>query len=312
VAVETAEGAGRGGTGGGPASEVVLLEVAGLSKRYGGLAAVDDLSFRVWDGETFGIAGPNGAGKTTLFDTITGHARATQGRIVFRGEEIQELSPHAICHLGVGRTFQIPAVFPDHTVFGNVVVGAYFGRASRLVPGTRFDTESIERGREAARFVGLQDQLRTLAGPLSLFDKKRLMIASAIASDPSLLMLDEPVGGLNPGETAEVLDLVRKVRSSGVTVVLIEHVMNALMSISDRVMVMNHGRLLFEGTPADVQRHEEVIRVYLGTATEVQPGAADTGVAEEREAWRASAPDDVADIAGSAAPGSEAPEVPDA
>jgi branched-chain amino acid transport system ATP-binding protein len=288
VAVAAAE---RGDHGDGGVAGSALLEIIGLTKRFGGLAAVDDLSFRVSQGETFGIAGPNGAGKTTLFDTISGHARATRGRIVFGGQEIQDRSSHAICHMGIARTFQIPTVFPEHTVFGNIVVGAYFGRGSRAVPGTRFGAESIERGREAATFVGLQHKLDAVAGPLSLFDKKRLMIASAIASEPDLLMLDEPVGGLNPGEIDEVLDLVRKVRSSGVTVVLIEHVMAALMSISDRVMVMNHGRLLFEGTPADVQRHEEVIRVYLGTATAEEAVTADTSAADELEAWRSSDPE---------------------
>jgi branched-chain amino acid transport system ATP-binding protein len=277
-----------------PAAGSPLLEVVGLTKRYGGLAAVDDLTFRVAPGETFGIAGPNGAGKTTLFDAITGHARANSGRIVFADQEIQERSSHAICHVGVARTFQIPAVFPEHTVLGNILVGAYFGRRPRIVPGTGFDPGSVERADDAASFVGLQHKLGAIAGPLSLFDKKRLMMASAIATDPSLLMLDEPVGGLNPGEIDEVLDLVRKVRARGVTVVLIEHVMHALMSISDRVMVMNHGRLLFEGTPGDVQRHEEVIRVYLGTATEERPTRADAGVVEELEAWRASVTDEVA------------------
>ena len=274
-----------------------LLEVAGLTKRYGGLAAVDDLSFRVAPGEAFGIAGPNGAGKTTLFDAITGHARATEGRILFLGAEIQERSSHVICQLGVARTFQIPAVFPEHTVLGNVLVGAYFGRRARVAPAPRFDDESVERAREAARFVGLGDRLRAIAGPLSLFDKKRLMMASAIATEPRLLMLDEPVGGLNPAEIDEVLALVREIRATGVTVVLIEHVMRALMTISDRVMVMNHGRLLFEGTPADVQRDEEVIRVYLGTATEERATTADVGAADELEGWRASNVD-VADVLG--------------
>jgi branched-chain amino acid transport system ATP-binding protein len=242
-----------------------MLEVQGLSKRFGGLAAVDDLSFSVAEGETFGIAGPNGAGKTTLFDAVTGQTRPSAGRIAFAGEEIQARSPHAICHRGVARTFQIPAVFPEHTVLGNIVVGAYFGGRSRGVPGLGFGDDAVDRAREAAAFVGLGERLDAVAGPMSLFDKKRLMIASAIATSPRLLMLDEPVGGLNPGEVDAVLDLVAKVRGSGVTVILIEHVMRALMAISDRVMVMNHGRLLFEGTPVDVQRHEEVIRVYLGT-----------------------------------------------
>lgn len=244
-------------------TETFLLEVEHVSKHFGGLAAVDDLSFAVAADATFGIAGPNGAGKTTLFDAITGLARATEGRIVLAGEEIQGRSSHRICHRGIARTFQIPAVFPEHTVLGNIAVGAYYGRRSS-VPSFAFDG-AIERAREAASLVGLEDKLGAVAGPLSLFDKKRLMIASAIATQPRLLMLDEPVGGLNPGEIDAVLGLVATVRESGVTVILIEHVMRALMAISDRVMVMNHGRLLFEGTPAEVQRHEEVIRVYLGT-----------------------------------------------
>ena len=263
-------------------ADATLLEVDELSKHFGGLAAVDELSFRVAEGETFGIAGPNGAGKTTLFDTISGHARATNGRILFGGQEIQDRSTHAICHLGVARTFQIPAVLPEHTVLGNVIVGAYFGHRPRAVPGLRFDEASAERARAAASFAGLGGKLDVVAGPLPLFDKKRLMIASAMASEPRLLMLDEPVGGLNHREIDEILELVRKVRSAGVTVVLIEHVMRALMSISDRVMVMNHGRLLFEGTPEDVQGHEEVIRVYLGTATEQQSSETATDDGEGR------------------------------
>jgi branched-chain amino acid transport system ATP-binding protein len=270
-----------------------LLEVAGLSKHYGGLAAVDDLSFVVREGEAFGIAGPNGAGKTTLFDTISGHARATQGRILFAGEQIQAWSSHAICQAGVARTFQIPAVFPEHTVLANIVIGSYYGDVARRLPGLRFDPDAIERARAAAAFVGLEAKLGAPGGPLALFDKKRLMIASAIASSPRLLMLDEPVGGLNRGEVDEVLDLIGNVRASGVTIVLIEHVMRALMSISDRVLVMNHGRLLFEGTPEDVQRHEEVIRVYLGTASERAPGTGEAPGEElpELEEWKTSDPD---------------------
>jgi branched-chain amino acid transport system ATP-binding protein len=267
------------------AAGTAVLDVVDLTKRYGGLAAVDGLSFNVSRGETFGIAGPNGAGKTTLFDAISGHVRANGGRIVFDGEEIQQRSSHEICHLGVARTFQVPAVFPEHTVLGNILVGAYFGRRPRLVPSTRFDGDSVEQAVRAATSVGLDEKLGATAGPLSLFDKKRLMMASALASDPRLLMLDEPVGGLNPGETDRVLDLIRSIRDRGVTVVLIEHVMRALMSISDRVMVMNHGRLLFQGTPEDVQRQEEVIRVYLGTKTEDRPTRADVGATEELREW---------------------------
>ncbi|HXF74236.1 MAG TPA: ABC transporter ATP-binding protein [Actinomycetota bacterium] len=235
-----------------------------LSKRYGGLAAVDGLTFSVAEGETLGIAGPNGAGKTTLFDVISGHAAASSGRVRFMGREIQRMPAHAICALGIARTFQVTVAFPELTVLGNILVGAYFGRGRRRI-GLRFDRASIDRAIEAASFVGLGDRLDVRAGPLSLFDKKRLMIASSLATEPRLLLLDEPVGGLTPAETDSILELVRRVRDGGVTVIVIEHVMRALMSISDRVVIMNHGRLLFDGTPRDVVRDAEVIRVYLGT-----------------------------------------------
>jgi branched-chain amino acid transport system ATP-binding protein len=271
-----------------------LLEIERLSKRFGGLAAVDDLTFVVREAEAFGIAGPNGAGKTTLFDTVTGHARATDGAIRFAGQEIQSRSSHAICQAGIARTFQVPAVFPEHTVLANIVIGSYFGRGGRRLPGVRFDPAAIERARDAATFTGLDGKLDAAAGPLPLFDKKRLMMASAIASAPRLLMLDEPVGGLNRGEVDAILELIRRIRDSGVTVVLIEHVMRALMSISDRVLVMNHGKLLYEGTPEDVQRHEEVIRVYLGTTSEVasEQSVVDGEVTSELREWTASDPED--------------------
>ncbi len=268
-----------------------LLEIERLSKRFGGLAAVDDLTFVVREAEAFGIAGPNGAGKTTLFDTVTGHARATDGVIRFTGQEIQSRSSHAICQAGIARTFQVPAVFPEHTVLANIVIGSYFGRAGRRFPGVRFDSAAIERAREAAAFTGLEGKLDAPAGPLPLFEKKRLMIASAFASAPRLLMLDEPVGGLNRGEVDAILELIRRIRESGVTVVLIEHVMRALMSISDRVLVMNHGKLLYEGTPEDVQRHEEVIRVYLGTASEATEQSMADGLASELGEWTATDPE---------------------
>ncbi len=257
----------------------MLLEVEGLSKRYGGLAAVDGLTFSVKEGETLGIAGPNGAGKTTLFDVISGHAVPTSGSIRFAGEEIHRTPAHAICALGIARTFQVTVTFPELTVLGNVAVGAHFGRGTRWL-GVRFDRATVDRAIESARFVGLGDRLDAPAGGLSLFDKKRLMIASALATEPRLLLLDEPVGGLTPAETDAILALVRGVRERGVTVLLIEHVMRALMSISDRVLIMNHGRLLFEGTTDDVVRDAEVIRVYLGTLpAEETPG--DPALGEE-------------------------------
>jgi branched-chain amino acid transport system ATP-binding protein len=242
-----------------------LLTIEGLYKYYGGLAAVHDLSAAVGEGEILGIAGPNGAGKTTLFDTISGYARASRGRVMLGERQIERLSAHRITHLGIARTFQIPSVFDSQSVFANALVASYFGAANRFVPGLRFDRHSVERADLALEFVGLETKRDSVAGPLPLFDKKRLMLACALATEPRVLLLDEIAGGLNPGETDAIFDLVRDVRSErGLAIVVIEHVMRALMAISDRVMIMHHGAKLYEGPPADVLANEDVIRVYLG------------------------------------------------
>jgi branched-chain amino acid transport system ATP-binding protein len=213
-----------------------------------------------------GIAGPNGAGKTTLFDTVSGYARATSGRILLNGRPIERLPAHKITHLGIARTFQIPSVFETQTVFANVLVASYFGAANRLVAGLRFDSAAVERAEDSLELVGLADRRKSQAGPLSLFDKKRLMIACALATEPRLLLLDELAGGLNAGETDAVFDLVRTVREArGTSVIVIEHVMRALMAVSDRVVIMHHGAKLYEGLPADVLSNDEVIKVYLGS-----------------------------------------------
>lgn len=243
-----------------------LLETVDVVKTYGGLAAVDGLTFRVEEGETFGIAGPNGAGKTTLFDVVTGLVRATSGEILMRGEPIQEVTVHQICRLGIARTFQQPSVFDTQSVLSNALAGAQFGGGRSFLSGLRLAPEVLERAAAELEFVGLGDRAGELAGPLPVFDKKRLMIASALATDPVLLFLDEPFGGLNAGEVDQLMALLRAIKERGVTLVLIEHVMRALMSLSDRVLIMNHGKSLFEGSPADVIADEEVVRVYLGRA----------------------------------------------
>lgn len=242
-----------------------LLEVMDLSKHYGGLAAVRDLTFSVARGQIFGIAGPNGAGKTTLFDVISGHARATGGQVRLEGRRIEHLPAHAVVQAGVARTFQIPAVFPGQTVLANAMVGAEFGHRPRLLSTLGFGDAIVTRAREALAFVGLDGREAESAGRLSVFDVKRLMIASAMATEPRLMLFDEPVGGLNTTEIRAISDLIRAVRDAGVTVVLIEHVMSALMSLSDRVMIMNHGAKLYEGSPAEVATDADVVRVYLGT-----------------------------------------------
>lgn len=243
-----------------------LLEADSVVKTYGGLAAVDGLTFQVEEGETFGIAGPNGAGKTTLFDVVTGLVRATSGEIRLRGQQIQSVTVHEICRLGIARTFQQPSVFDTQSVLSNALAGSQFGGHRRFLSGLRLAPDVLQRAVAELDFVGLADRTSEPAGPLPVFDKKRLMIASALATDPSLLFLDEPFGGLNAGEVDELMGLLRAVKERGVTLVLIEHVMRALMNLSDRVLIMNHGKSLFEGSPADVIADEEVVRVYLGRA----------------------------------------------
>lgn len=243
---------------------MALLEVTDVVKRYGGLAAVDGLTFRVEEGETFGIAGPNGAGKTTLFDVITGMVRATSGTVALRGQPIESASVHHICNLGAARTFQLPSVFDTQTVLANALAGAFYGRSKAWWKGLRRSPVAAERAMEELEFVRLGGVAGQQAGPLPVYDKKRLMLASALATDPVVLFLDEPFGGLTPGEVDDFMGTLTEVRNRGITIVLIEHVMRALMALSDRVLIMNHGKELFEGTPAEVVRNEEVVEVYLG------------------------------------------------
>jgi branched-chain amino acid transport system ATP-binding protein len=252
-----------------------ILACAHLSRFFGALAAVDDLSFAVRRGEIFGISGPNGAGKTTLFNLLSGHVPASRGTIRFAGREIQGMPPHRVCHLGIARTFQIPLVFGSGTVAENALVGAYFGKRPGAF-GLRFHADDRRRVDEALAVVGLAGKRDSEAGSLAVFDKKRLMIASALATEPSILLLDEPVGGLNHREIDEFVALIRRLREGGLTVMLIEHVMRALMSLSDRVMILHHGEKLAEGTPELIRRDPEVIRVYLGrdAAAEAEAGAA--------------------------------------
>jgi branched-chain amino acid transport system ATP-binding protein len=240
-----------------------ILECAGVNRYFGALAAVNGLSFRVERGQLFGIAGPNGAGKTTLFNLLSGHVPASSGTIRFKGEEIQGLPPHRICHRGLARTFQIPQVFGSGTIEENVLVGAYFGRRERL-PAFGFDRETRSRADRALEMTGLGAHRRAPAHLASVFDKKRLMMASALATEPDLLMLDEPFGGLNHGEIDDLIALIRRLHGAGLTILLIEHVMRALMALSERVLIMHHGEELAEGTPDEIRRNSHVIQVYLG------------------------------------------------
>jgi branched-chain amino acid transport system ATP-binding protein len=245
----------------------ILFDARRISKRYGGLSAVDDVSFQVHAGETFGIAGPNGAGKTTLFDIVTGMTKLSSGEIHFQSKPIHTASVHEICHRGIARTFQLPSVFDSETVLANAVVGAHNGSGPRWWTGLRRNDATLEKAERELEFVGLAHLAAVEAGPLPVFDKKRLMIASALAGDPVMLFLDEPFGGLTVAECDELIDLLKGIRERGITIVLIEHVMRALMALSDRVLIMNQGKTLFEGAPAEVLANEEVMRVYLGGIT---------------------------------------------
>lgn len=250
-----------------------ILETEALTKRFGALAAVDEVSFAVDEGEVFGIAGPNGAGKTTLFDVISGHAQATSGVVRFKGREIQRMPAFSICHLGMARTYQVASVLTTQTVLGNILLASYYGAKRRLVPGFDYDDGAIERAQRAAEFVGLQDQLRQPGSLLSAYDRKRVMFAAALATKPDLLLLDEPAGGLSEEECQHLMGLVRRVKKQGVTVMIVEHVMSVLMRVSDRVMMMHQGAKFFLGTPAEVQQHPDVIRVYLGNLVLEEFGA---------------------------------------
>ncbi len=255
----------------------VILECFEVTKRFGRFAAVDSLSFKVEEGEVFGIAGPNGAGKTTLFNSITGIPYAlSAGRIVLDRREISHLKPHQICHRGIARTFQIPRVFEAGTYLENVLVGSIFGGADKHgVPtdgGCQKSANPRDMATEALKLVGLGHKAGSATGGASLFDRKCLMLASAVATQPRLLLLDEPVGGLNRQEVDVFLGLVQQLNKQGLTIIIIEHIMRALMSVSTRVMILNHGRKICEGIPESVGKDPAAIEAYLGEEYRILKG----------------------------------------
>ena len=235
-----------------------ILQVKKLTKRFGELAAVKELSFEVEGGEIFGIAGPNGAGKTTLFNLITGFYHGS-GDVVFDNVNISRLRPHQICHKGIARTFQIPQLFLTLPLFENVKVGAHFG-----VAGAHDEKESIN---EAINFVELKGKENVIAANLNLFDKKRTMLAAALATKPKLLLLDEPIGGLSPIEASQTMTLFQKINKElGLTILIIEHLMKVLTEISQRLMILHNGEKICIGPPQEVSQDRGVIEVYLGVA----------------------------------------------
>ena len=249
-----------------------ILEVKGVTKRFGGLVAVNDVAFSVDEREILSVIGPNGAGKSTLFKLIASFLTTSAGEVRFRGERISNLTPHSVARRGVVRTFQETTIFRGMTVRENVIVAHHLRAEASLLGyflGTKAARHDHERfgasADEILDFLGLGDQRHELASNLPHGHLRALGIAIGLATDPAVLLLDEPFAGMNHDETMRAVEMVRKVRERGVTLLLVEHDMSAVMKISDRIVVLNFGERIAEGTPSEIQSNDRVIEAYLGT-----------------------------------------------
>jgi branched-chain amino acid transport system ATP-binding protein len=233
-----------------------MLELANVTKRFGGLTAVNSLSCKVHQGEIVGLIGPNGAGKTTAFDIVSGFLPSDEGEVFFEGQPISDLRPDQICHLGICRTFQVVKPFGKSSVLDNVLIGALV-RLKSIPRARKLAKEKLEQ-------VGMESLLNSVANELTIGNRKRLEVARALATQPQMLLLDEPMGGLNPVEVDELMKLLRKIVATGITVFLIEHNMKAIMNLSNRIVVLHHGRKIAEGTPQETATDPQVVQAYLG------------------------------------------------
>jgi branched-chain amino acid transport system ATP-binding protein len=239
---------------------MALLDCSGVTKYFGGLAALHEVDLQVAAGEIVGLIGPNGSGKTTFFNVVTGLYSLSRGTIRFKDQEILGLKPFEICQKGIGRTFQITKPFARMTALENVMVGALYGKGKA--------SDDLKKARTTAEQlldrVGLGSKKNARVSDLTLEDKKRLELSKALSTRPELLLLDEVMAGLNPTEIKEIMELIRKVRQDGVTLIVVEHVMHAVMSLADRVCVLHHGEKIAEGSPEDISKNRRVIESYLG------------------------------------------------
>jgi len=235
-----------------------LLEIKEVSKRFGGLAALVDVSYCLNKGEILGLIGPNGAGKTTLFNVVNGFYPPTKGEVFLKGERISHLKPHQICKLGIGRTFQVVKPLKRMTVLDNVIASAFL-RAKDKAEAEQIALENL-------RFTGLYEDRNLLSKGLPLGKRKMLEMTRALATRPEMLLLDESFAGLNPSEQNDLIDIIRQIRARGITIMIIEHHMKVIMSLSDRVVVLNYGQKIAEGTPKEIGSNPLVIEAYLGEA----------------------------------------------
>jgi branched-chain amino acid transport system ATP-binding protein len=235
---------------------MALLEVTGITKRFGGLCAVNQLDLSLDKGQILGLIGPNGAGKTTAFNMISGFYQPDEGQVIFDGQDITGLRPDQVCKIGVTRTFQVVKPFPQLTVRDNIMVGAYNRTNDRK--------ESRNKAEEIIEFLGMQDMREMTAGSLSVAYRKRLEVAKALATDPKIILLDEAMAGLRPTETDEMIELVREISRQGIALLLVEHVMRVIMSLAERIVVIHHGEKIAEGEPEQIVQDKSVIDAYLG------------------------------------------------